>query len=744
MNRARHLGPRRTILTLCVGLSFLAASAEAQTPVVIPRLTGVVQLDGWSDEPAWEAIDPLPVVMQQPSFGGEPTERTEMRIAHDGESIYVMGRLYMADPKQIRAPSLKRDQTGLNNDWFAIILDTFSDRENAVGFVTNPNGIRSDLAVLNDAAGVQAVNFNWNTFWDVAVQRSEEGWFVEMRIPLSSLRFQERDGQVEMGLIAWRYVAAKSEVIVYPAIPPNWGYSMFKPSQAQTVVLEGVRSRKPLYVTPYALGGGTRSVGLEEARSAYRSTIQSARDLGVDLKYGISSNLTLDLTYNTDFAQVEADDQQINLTRFSLFFPEKRPFFQERSSVFEHSTGGRDRLFHSRRIGLAAGRPVPIHAGVRMVGRLGGWDVGVINMQTAAVEAIPTENHGVVRLRRQVVNPHSYLGAIVTSRVDAAGDYNAVYGLDGVVRLAGDDYLSLNWAQTFGSGLVADVLDAALLRAEWERRTVKGLNYRLEAARVGGVFDPVLGYMQRTDYTRLGDRIAYGWLPGKTSPLSRHMLAWNSTVHLRNRDHSVESATLGPQWSLTTKRNARAELGITASYDNPMESFRLAREVEVPAGSYAFHEVRASYETPSGSFLRGGVSGTAGSYYDGWRLSIGATPTTWNVSSHLELSGTYQFNRVRFRERDQGLDAHVARLRALAMFSTRLSAAGFVQYNSAAQAVGANLRARYNPAEGNDLYLVYNHGLNTDRDRLTPALPLTSEHTLLVKYSRTFTFDPRR
>jgi hypothetical protein len=733
------------LLTLCIGLWFLAASAEAQTPVVIPRLTGVVQLDGWSDEPAWEGIEPLPVVMHQPSFGGEPTERTEMRIAHDGESIYVMGRLYMADRKQIRAPSLRRDQSGLNNDWFGIILDTFSDRENAVGFFTNPNGIRTDWAVLNDAATNPPVNFNWNAFWDVAVQRSVEGWFVEMRIPLSSLRFQERDGQVEMGLIAWRYVAAKSEVIVYPAIAPNWGvYSVFKPSQAQAVVLEGVRGHRPLYVTPYALGGGTRSAGLDEARSAYRSTIQSARDLGVDLKYGISSNLTLDLTYNTDFAQVEADDQQINLTRFSLFFPEKRPFFQERSSVFEHSTGGRDRLFHSRRIGLAAGRPVPIHAGARVVGRLGGWDVGVINMQTAAVEAIPTENHGVVRLRRQVVNPHSYLGAIVTSRVDAAGDYNAVYGLDGVVRLAGDDYLSLNWAQMFGSGLVADGLDATLLRAEWERRTVKGLNYRLEAARVGGVFDPVLGYMQRTDYIRLGDRIAYGWLPGKTSPLLRHILVWNSTVHLRNRDHSVESATLGPEWSLTTKRNARAELGITASYDNPMETFRLAREVEVPAGSYAFREVRASFETPSGGFLRGGVSGTAGSYYDGRRLSVGATPTTWNVSSHLELSGTYQFNRVRFHERDQGLDAHVARLRALAMFSTRLSAAGFVQYNSAAQAVGANLRVRYNPAEGNDLYLVYNHGLNTDRDRLTPALPLTSEHTLLVKYSRTFTFDPRR
>jgi hypothetical protein len=237
------------------------------------------------------------------------------------------------------------------------------------------------------------------------------------------------------------------------------------------VTLEGIRRRNPVYATPYLLGGAGRSHALTPDRSAFLAADQGVREVGLDLKYGVTSNLTLDLTYNTDFAQVEADEQQVNLTRFSLFFPEKRLFFQERGNIFDFEMGGNDRLFYSRRIGMNAGEPVPIHGGARLVGRVGGWDVGLLDMQTAAYGGLPTQNFGVGRVRRQVLNQNSYVGAMVTGRHGAGAD-NLVYGIDGLLRVAGQDYLTLNWAgsRSGAEPLVEPFVDRSFLRLRWQRR----------------------------------------------------------------------------------------------------------------------------------------------------------------------------------------------------------------------------------------------------------------------------------
>lgn len=718
--------------------------------VRIPRLVGNVRVDGLLDEPVWQTVAPLSLTMHTPTFGGAPSERTEIRIAHDDAYIYVTCHCF-DEPGGAQATSFKRDQLTLSNDAVALILDTFDDNENALIFLTTPAGIRTDIAVFNDGQGSASFNTSWNTFWDVEVTRNEQGWFVEMRIPFSSLRFEDQDGRVVMGLSAFRYTARKNEFDTYPAIEPRWGFfSPFKPSQTKNVVFENVYSRKPLYVTPYLLSGLQQDVALNEAETAYQRHDDLTVDVGVDAKYSLTSNLTLDLTVNTDFAQVEADDQQVNLTRFSLFFPEKRQFFQERSSVFDVNMGGATRLFHSRQIGLHKGQPVRLLGGARLVGRAGAWDVGVLTMQTArnsvleaASGGLPAENFGVLRLRRQVFNPYSYAGGMATSRIDEDGGYNVTYGLDGIFRLAGDDYLQLNWAQTFTKGADNALarLRTAKLRARWERRVYAGLGYDVSFIRAGADYQPGIGFELRRNYTQLGNRVFYGWLPGEASPLQRHQFALDSQVYLRNgrTEDAVESVEVGSRWEGVLKSGATFRGRATVLYEGLDEAFSLSDAADVPAGRYTFYELGGTYEMPGGNLVRLALTASAGTFYDGRRFSVDAQPT-WSVSRYLELSGFYQFNRVVFQDRNQRFNAHVGRLRVQVTLNTKWAVNAFMQYNSAIDASSVNLRVRFNPREGNDFYLVYNEGFNMDRHRGDLVIPLTSARTLVAKYTYTLPF----
>jgi len=317
----------------------------------LPRIEGDITVDGRVTETAWDDLSPLPLTMYQPTYEGDIKEQTEIRVGYDDESLYVSGRLYDSDPDGIRTNTLYREDYS-GDDTFAIILDTFNDNENALWLFVTPAGVRFDLAVSDDGGGADS---NWDTFWTAEATQTDEGWFAEMRIPLSSLGFQADGDQVTMGLIAYRYIARRNERYIFPAIPPNWNLCFAKPSQARDVVLKNVKSERPAYFTPYALGGLDQEAQRTVDGSSFRQRRDVTREIGGDLKYNVTNNLTLDLTANTDFAQVEADPQRVNLTRFSLFFPEKRRFFKERASTFAFNTGGNDRLFNSRRIGLVDG-----------------------------------------------------------------------------------------------------------------------------------------------------------------------------------------------------------------------------------------------------------------------------------------------------------------------------------------------------------------------------------------------------
>jgi hypothetical protein len=515
-------------------------------------------------------VEPFLPTQYEPENGAPPTERTEFRVAYDDTYLYLSLRAYESDSDGIRSNTLYRDRLS-GDDHFEILIDTYNDNETGVLFTTTPAGIRRDAALTNDAsgggiAGGGWLNVDFNTYWDVATKVADRGWFAELRVPFSSLRFQQRDDDtVVIGIALQRKVARKTERLVFPSVRPIADFAFLKPSLAQKVMLRGIRPHLPVYVTPYALAGGGESAALNRGGTAFQHDREWSREIGGDLKYSISNNATLDLTVNTDFAQVEADDQQINLTRFSLFFPEKRQFFQERAGIFDFRTGGLSRLFH-----------------------------------------------------------------------------------------------------TLG---------------------VQGFAF------------------------------------------------------LRNEDGSIESAEIGPQWEYAAKNGTGAVLEARLLYEDLPFSFSLSDNVVVPEGEYTFYRVGASYhETHTRLFqLRPEIQ--AGTFYDGWQVTAQLTPI-WYVSPHLELAGSYQYSHIRFPDRevamtsDSRLNAHLARLRIGTAVNTQIPTNLFVQYNSLLDVLSANVRFRYNLREGNDLWIVYNQGMNTDRYRFDPRLLLVDNQTILVKYTQ--------
>lgn len=730
-------------------------SSGLKNAVLIERLTQPVVFDGIPDDEAWKSVEPLSFIMHAPVFGKEPTEQTVTRFAYDDKYLYCSAKLLYKDPGMMQSASLKRDYLGMGGDWFGVILDTYNDKENGLAFFISPDGLRFDATVLKDAVtqfpDQMPMNLSWNTFWDVKTASDGSGWSLEMRVPFSSLRFQELNGEVRMGLIVQRWIPAKNETDIFPAIPPNWGQtSAMKPSQAQEVVLRGIKPEKPIYIAPYVLAGYQSTNDLNGAGSAYSEAGKPKFEAGLDVKYGITNNLTMDLTVNTDFAQVESDDQQINLTRFSLYIPEKRTFFLERSSVFDFALGGYSNLFYSRRIGLSDdGDPIRIYGGARMTGRVGKWDLGVLDMQTAPLtlknetgvyeDILPSENFGVLRLRRQVLNDNTYIGAMMTSRLGVDGTYNYAYGLDGIFKLFGNDYLDLKWSQSFENGVKNEsVADPTRIFALWERRSSKGLGYNLGFSHSGTNYNPGIGFQMMTDFESVRGGIKYGWLPGEKAKLYSHSPEFRFMYMTYVDDKSLMSLNYTAGWTFQTKTQWEWSANFVYNVESLRDSLELIEdELYIPQGRYEFVNFMGRLSTPMTQPLFTMLTTQIGPFFDGNRLSVNVEPT-WNVSKHFELGVIYNFEKLDFGGRDLHIINNILGVKTLYMLDTKLSLSAYIQYNTSGKGIMTNLRLRYNPKEGNDLYLVFNEGRNTNLDREIPRLPVYSERSVLLKYTYTF------
>ena len=712
-----------------------ATRALSQAPLELPRLSGPIVLDGTPNESAWSAIAPLPLTLHLPVFRGEPTQRTEIRVAYDDENLYVAGWFYDTDPNGVQVHSLYRDRWN-GDDALGMFIDAFNDNRNAKWFGVTPSGMRFDQLLSDDGL---TSNASWDAFWDARSTITAEGWFSEVRIPFSTLGFRVENGVATMGLTVTRLVSRINERVTFPAIDPRYQYR--QPSVMQDVVLRDVRAARPVYVTPYVLSGMEQHPVLPAGGTTFEPNRDFIRDAGLDLRYPISSELTLDVTANTDFAQVEADDEQVNLDRFSLFFPEKRRFFQERSELFDFVMGPQGgRVFHSRQIGLLAGAPIPVIGGVRVVGRAGAWDVGVLNMQTRDDGLAPAENFGVARLRRGVINPYSAIGAILTTR---AGDdrHNVAAGVDGVFRVFGDDYLTARIAATEGDAEPAgtSLVDRSQTFVGWRRRATRGLMYEVSSTRSGREYDPRVGFLPRRDFTTANAISEYYFFTDSSRTFRRVWPGALAFSTFRNSDGALESAQYAFWLQWETKQGGGGWIEPKLFHEDVLTPFTIGGEAEIPAGAYTFADLQLALQMRPGARLRTTLDARAGTYFDGTRAQIILSPT-WNVSPHLELGADYQHTRLRFGDRDDRANIHLARLRIRTALDSRASANAFVQFNSTTDRLAVNVRLRYNFSEGTDLWLVYDESLATDRTDPTiePRLPLSAARTLVVKYTRTF------
>ncbi len=723
-----------SIIFLFFGLPY---SVFGNEKLIIVKLQESIIFDGIPDESAWNSIEPLSLVTQTPLFGEQPTEKTEILVAYNDEYFYVAGRLYDQEPDKILANSFKRDAMIGNTDWFGFVLDSYNDKQNGLAFYTNPNGLRLDLNVINDAYGSNPINISWNAVWDVATQINDEGWFVEIRVPFSSIPFQTIDGDVTMGLISWRYIARKNEVDIFPAISPEFGeWSGWKPSMAHEIQLKKVTRRKPLYIAPYLIGGLLQESLIDDDELKYTSNSTPSFDAGLDVKYGITNNLNLDLTVNTDFAQVEADDQQINLTRFSLFFPEKRLFFQERAGIFNFDFGRQDKLFYTRRIGIEEEETVRIYGGARIVGRVGGLDIGALSMQTESIDTVPSLNHSVIRLKKQIINQNSDLGLIYTNQTDFHGNYITNVGIDTRLSITDAILLNLKWAQSFTPQLKARPfdIDASRIYLSFLNQSRVGFLFGTSLSKSGKEFDPSLGFQTREDFWRWGQRIGYGWLP-EESWIQAHSISWRGNLYQNNQEKKLESYFGGLEWSFNSRKGTMGEVGVDYRFEQIFESFEITDYIIIDPGKYKFLNFSLEYTSQFNKPLFATYEIEAGAFYDGSRFSLSLSPN-WTASSYLELSGSIIYNYLKFGDIKETLI--VTRLKGLYMFNTKLSISSFIQYNNESDTFLANLRFRYNPKEGNDLFIVFNDDLNTDRYIEQPTLPVSNLRNLLIKYTHTF------
>lgn len=728
-----------SLLALLLGMINVAQAFD--TPVPASNLPANFEFDGMVSPGEWDAIEPIQLTVQSPVYHQEPTERTEIKMAYDDKYVYLSGAMYDSEPDKIMDNNLARDGGEASTEWFGMVIDSYNDKQNGLGFFTTPTGSRFDAAIGNDAQGREPMNVSWNNFWDAKAVMNEDGWFAEIRVPWSSLQYEIKDGKVTMGITVWRYLARKNELHVSPDIPPDLGeMGIWRPSQSKEYVFENVERRKPFYVTPYILGGASDANSLNESETAYVNEKKTIKDIGLDVKLGVLKNFTLDLSINTDFAQVEADDQQINLTRFSLFFPEKRLFFQERSGIFSFRFGGRNDLFYSRRIGIDDdGNSIPIIGGARLTGRSGKWDVGLISMQTQQSGEFLSNNYSVFRLKKQIINENSDIGFLSTYNVDADGTYNAVYGFDTNIRVWGNDFLSVKFGQNLENDLNYTPLDSdqTMFWISLVKRSQKGFGYAVSLSRLGEDFDSNVGFIERENYTRFGNRLEYNFWPSENSKLFRHGPTMGGRSFWDNTDNKYNSSSHRAGWDFIWKNGSALELRSIFQYDNILETFSLADVVDIPVGSYFYSGCSVQYSTAIGRpySVRSEVS--VGDFFDGQRNSFQVSPL-WAVSSRLSLSGTYEYNDIRFDLRDEGFDTHIARIRAQVSFSTKFSISSFIQYNSLSKSYNGNVRVRYNPREGNDLFIVYNTDVNADRFLENPTLPEFNQQSLLVKYSYTF------
>lgn len=698
-------------LLLCmIWLAFSVTSlANAQTASpehrISPyRISENIKIDGNLDEPAWQNAEPITQLLQiQPNQGEPMTEASEIRLLYDEKHLYFGFIFFDSEMDKIVANEMRRDASGLrSNDYGFLILDTYNDRRNAVFFRLTPLGGMEDTAVSNSG---DSLNGNWDIVWTYRAKINADNWTGELAIPFSQLRFARSD-VMTWGINFGRDIARKREIGAWNPAPKTYG-PLGKYRTAYFGSLEGLAGISPsahTEVLSYVLPGASH-IGTE-ART------DSVFEAGLDLKYGVTSNLTADLTLNTDFAQVEADEEQVNLTRFSLFFPEQRPFFLEGASLFDVGVPRPSfrrppplLLFYSRRIGLAQGRAIPIIAGGKVAGKAGPYGIGILNVFTNEFREDeidePRTNYSVVRVTRDLFSG-STVGGILINKQDADA-YNRAAAIDFAYRPARSLDIRGLWARTFEEEVTARN-NAFYFGGDWQNNLFQLAGSYTD---IGEDFNPAVGYVRRGGIRHIRGDMRYTPWPRRFG--IRNIETGPEVDFILNQENELETLDVVLDNSFELETGDSIGFDVRHTREHLAQEFHI-QDVIIPSGDYDFTTVQASLRASSSRKIFGELRVEVGQFFDGTQRGF-AIDATMKPTARLSIQPLLEFNRITLPT--AAFNASIFGGRVSYSFSTTLFTKLFAQWSSDREVMSTNILFNYIYRPGSDFYLVFNQNYDT-------------------------------
>ena len=701
------------------------------------------------NDPVYQGAEPATNFIQSRPFEGQPaSERTEVYIVYSADTLYFGIVCYTADSGTVIAADSRRDSSLTETDSFQILLDTYQDRQNGFVFGTNPAGVEYDGQVTNEGQGsgrggsgrpgnsIQqrgsggGFNINWDGAWQVVTNVSDIGWTAEIAIPFRTLRYPQSEIQT-WGMNFQRNIRAQNEQVYWSPLPRQ--YSLNRISLAGELQGIEVPPQRNLQLTPYVLGDSL-------TRDSDKRTVNTG-EFGADLKYSVTPSMTLDLTYNTDFAQAEVDDEQVNLDRFTLFFPEKRPFFLENAGLFSVGQPGAVDIFFSRRIGLSdTGGQVPIIGGGRLSGKVGtNTNIGFLNMQTDAVGATGTaqQNFTVGRVRQDLAN-RSNIGAMFVNRqatgtLSRENDYNRSYAVDGTWGIGEGGTVSGFVAETDTPDMPTSNSHAyALNAAHSSERARLSLGY----TEVAPNFNPEVGFLARRSYRRMNGSVFTMFRPEDTLGLHevRPHAYHNTVFDFSTGLHETQFTHIDNH--LEWRNGYEIHTGMNITREGVFEPFEIFPGVVVPPGKYDHQEVQLAGNTNLAAPIVFNINAIAGGLFGGERMTL--TPTIAVRSGEtVNASVEWSYNDLRLPGGD--FTTNLIRFRTTYSFTTRMFFQALVQYNDRAELWSSNLRFGLLSDANTGLFVVYNDVRYFDSVLGSRFhTPLAGGRTLTVKYSQLF------
>ena len=710
-----------------IGIALLVASGSlsflaAQDDKIITALyvEAPIVIDGILDEPQWSLAQAGGDFIQNEPRTGEPaTERTEVRILYDDENLYIGVYCFDSAGKEgITVTEIKRDYRPFDNDHFSFVIDTFDDNRNGFLFGTNPRGAQREGQVEGDG---DSTNFDWDAIWYVKAKITEQGWQAEFAIPFKTLRFKNLETQ-RWGINFLRVIRRKNEQTYWSPIPRP--YRLPRISLAGELAgLSGIQQGRNFYIKPYLSAPIVRR---EE------DDVDFIPEVGLDMKYGVTPGLTLDLTVNTDFSQVEADTQQINLTRFSLFFPEKREFFLENADLFQfgkpdsgfRGEGQSDLIpFFSRRIGLSEGQIVPIYGGARLSGRAGQYRLGIISMQTTEFEETPSTNFSVIRVSRDVMSTSDIGGIFVNKHVND-GHNNGTYGVDANLNFFQHLDITSYLLKTDTSG-ISGKDKAADLNVEWNDRF---LNLKAEHLSIQDNFNPEVGFVPRVGIRKSSGQVTVRPRPGEAIPWIREFRPSASVHYITDQENTLVTRKVDQNFSISFEDSSNVWGTRRARFERLDEPFEIRPGQFIPVGDYDFVEYSGSFFTNPSRMFSGGARVKTGGFFDGdmdsYQLKLAFRP-----SYHFYTEVDWTRENVDLPSGDFRTTLATTRLNY--SFTPNMFLDALIQYNSTVKEIACNIRFNFIYKPLSDLFVVYNERRSTTGE--------VRERALIVKI--TFIFD---